>query len=325
SPATFAPQAPLTERALAAAIASTNAIQHPPAPPTPPPAPVTLDSTLGPDAVVGGDVQFQVSATGRDVASVAFAVDGSERASADASPADFGLDTTQLADGPHQLAVNVAFDGGGYAIAVWQITVANAAGSVWTPLGAPVELTIAKSWLPADATTTTTTTTAPAAPVVTPVLYRAAASAKAVTVKGLDAALVAYLGLNGAAREIQQTLQHAGLQPPPETGTEAVARMLGLRLGHPASEDYLELLPNEPVTRAEAAYSFAQVLRLDQWSAQYVQQAADSFTLPAFTPWQRRILTTAVHYVGYPYVWGGTSPTAEVDFGVHAQGGFDCS
>jgi cell wall-associated NlpC family hydrolase len=32
-----------------------------------------------------------------------------------------------------------------------------------------------------------------------------------------------------------------------------------------------------------------------------------------------------VHYVGYPYVWGGTSPTAETDFGVHAVGGFDCS
>ena len=32
-----------------------------------------------------------------------------------------------------------------------------------------------------------------------------------------------------------------------------------------------------------------------------------------------------MHYVGYPYVWGGTSPTAETLFGVHAAGGFDCS
>jgi cell wall-associated NlpC family hydrolase len=29
--------------------------------------------------------------------------------------------------------------------------------------------------------------------------------------------------------------------------------------------------------------------------------------------------------VGYPYVWGGTSPTAETEFGVHSVGGFDCS
>jgi cell wall-associated NlpC family hydrolase len=47
--------------------------------------------------------------------------------------------------------------------------------------------------------------------------------------------------------------------------------------------------------------------------------------LPELTPWQQRILTTAVHYVGYPYVWGGTSPTTETDFGVTAAGGFDCS
>ena len=68
------------------------------------------------------------------------------------------------------------------------------------------------------------------------------------------------------------------------------------------------------------------MLRLDDdWAAEYVQQTADSFTLPAFTSWQRQILTTAVHYVGYPYVWGGTSPTSETDFGVHAAGGFDCS
>jgi cell wall-associated NlpC family hydrolase len=32
-----------------------------------------------------------------------------------------------------------------------------------------------------------------------------------------------------------------------------------------------------------------------------------------------------VHYVGYPYVWGGTSPTPETLFGVHSAGGFDCS
>ena len=324
SPATFAPQAPLTQRALSAAISATNAIQHPPAPPAPPPAPVTLSSTLGPDAVVGGDVQFEVSATGRDVESVAFAVDGTGRENVAEAPYTIDLDTTQLSDGPHQLAINVDFVGGGYAIAVWQITVANAPGSILTPLGEPVELTIAKSWLPADTTTTQTTTT-PVEPVVTPVLYHAAAPAKSVTVKELDAALVAYLGLNGAAHEIQQTLQGAGLQPPPDTGTEAVARLLDLRLNHPANEDYLELLPNQPVTRAEAAYSFDQVLHLDQWSTQSVQQAADSFTLPTFTTWQRRILTTAVHYVGYPYVWGGTSPTAEVDFGVPAAGGFDCS
>ena len=56
-----------------------------------------------------------------------------------------------------------------------------------------------------------------------------------------------------------------------------------------------------------------------------VQAAADAFTLPELTPWQQRVLTTAVHYVGYPYVWGGTSEKAEAPFGIEAHGGFDCS
>jgi cell wall-associated NlpC family hydrolase len=165
----------------------------------------------------------------------------------------------------------------------------------------------------------------PSAPVVQRTLYRAAAPTQPVTIKQLDAALVGYLGLGDAARAIQSTLWKAGLQPPPNTGTEAVARMLGLRLNHPAPQDDLELLPLDAATRAEAAYSFAQVLRIGSWQTDAVRQAAQSFTLPALTPWERRILTTAVHYVGYPYVWGGTSPTAETDFGVHAAGGFDCS
>ena len=84
--------------------------------------------------------------------------------------------------------------------------------------------------------------------------------------KQLDAALVGYLGLGDAAREIQGTLQRAGLDPPPNTGTEAVARMLDLRLNHPAGQDDLELLPYQAATRAEAAYSFAQLLQLDDSS-----------------------------------------------------------
>ncbi|HTR33750.1 MAG TPA: NlpC/P60 family protein [Gaiellaceae bacterium] len=319
SAATFAPDAPLTERALAAAVKTTDAVQHPPAPPAPPPAPVVVTATAGPGAVIGGDVVVEIAATGRDVDHVAFAVDNAGRPDALAAPYDFDLDTTQLADGPHTLAANVAFAGGGYAICVWQVTVANAAGSAWTAPSAPVELPIAKSWLPAA------TPDVPVQPAVTPELYEALSPARAVTVKELDAALVAYLGLGAAAREIQATLRSAGLQPPPDTGTEAVARMLGLRLNHPARDDSLELLPNQAATRAEAAYSFARVLELDDWAAEEVQQAAASFTLPALSLWQRRILRTAVHYVGYPYVWGGTSPGAEEDFGVRAAGGFDCS
>jgi|SRR5579884_1537103 len=312
----FAPQSPLTQGQLEAAVAAADALQHPPAPPA---APVSVSSTVGPDAVVAGTVTVQVAATGGAVDHVAFAVDGAGVQTALLPPYALTLDTTKLPDGVHSLAVNVAFAGGGYAIATWNVTVANAPDAALTPIGQPVDLPIAKSWLPAPATAAATT------PTLAHPLYHATSATAPVTIKQLDAALVAYVGLARAAREIQTTLARAGLQPPPRTGTEAVARMLGLRINHPASEDWLEILPTQPATRAEAAYSFAQVLQLDDAEVQAVQQAADAFTLPTFTPWQQRILATAVHYVGYPYVWGGTSPTAETLFGVHSAGGFDCS
>ena len=40
---------------------------------------------------------------------------------------------------------------------------------------------------------------------------------------------------------------------------------------------------------------------------------------------QRQVLTRAVSFVGYPYVWGGTSEAAQQTFGKPEPGGFDCS
>jgi cell wall-associated NlpC family hydrolase len=311
STASFRPQSPLTQSQLAAAVAATDALQHPAV--TPPPA-VELSTNVGPDATVGGFVSVEVDVTGPEVDHVAFAVDGTGVVSTNEAPYALELDTTGLADGVHALAVNVAFTNGGYAIATWQVTVANAPGSILTPTDMPVPLTIVKSKLPANPATTPART-----------LYRALTPAAPVSVKKLDAVLVGYLGLGGAAREIQKALTDAGLTPPANTGTEAVARMLGLRLNHPAAQDGLELRPLQAVTRAEAAYSFAQLLHLDASSLESIQAAADTFTLPSLTAWQQRLLTTAVHYVGYPYVWGGTSPGPETLFGVSSGGGFDCS
>ncbi len=318
SPATFAPGAPLTQSALADALNVTDAVQHPALPAPPAPNPATILSTVPPDAVVSGTVPLEIQAPNQSVDHVDFAVDGTEVGTAVDAPYELELDTTALADGAHRLAVNVAFTGGGYAIAVWQVTVANASGLAPTAPTLPIALPVAKSRLPANSA-------APVQNAVQHSVYKAVSPARPVSLKQLDAALVAYLGLGGAAREIQGTLRDAGLRPPPNTGTEVVARMLDLRINHPAAQDDLELLPFQAATRAEAAFSFAQLLGLSNSAVSSVQQAADTFTLPELTSWQRQILTTAVHYVGYPYVWGGTSPTAETLFGVHSAGGFDCS
>jgi cell wall-associated NlpC family hydrolase len=148
---------------------------------------------------------------------------------------------------------------------------------------------------------------------------------RTVTVSQLDARLVRYLGLSPAAARFRQAVAAAGLAPPGRLGTETVARLLQLRFNHPAASDNLELRPGDPVTRAEAAYSLARVLNLAQWDIDRVNSLSASFSLPSLTVWQDRVLTRAVRFVGYPYVWGGTSEWPQVLFGVRDRGGFDCS
>jgi hypothetical protein len=146
-----------------------------------------------------------------------------------------------------------------------------------------------------------------------------------VTMAKLDGQLVRALGFGDEAAIFQQAAAAAGLRPPARFGTEVVARLLGLRINHLAPQDDLERVPTDPAPRAEAAYSAARILRLSDWEMRSVEAAAASFVLPALTPWQRRVLTTATSFIGYPYVWGGESEFPESPFGIQARGGFDCS
>jgi cell wall-associated NlpC family hydrolase len=146
-----------------------------------------------------------------------------------------------------------------------------------------------------------------------------------VTMSGLDAKLVAALGLTDTAKLFSQNAKAAGLAPPARFGTEAVARLLGLRTNHPAALDNLELSPSEPATHAEAAYSAARILRFGDSDAESAQELGESFVLPALSPWQKQVLSTAVRFIGYPYVWGGESETTSSPYGAQVHGGFDCS
>src|SRR5690242_140289 len=56
-----------------------------------------------------------------------------------------------------------------------------------------------------------------------------------VTMSALDAKLVTTLDLGVAAKLFTDGAKTAGLTPPSRFGTEAVARLLGLRTNHPAS------------------------------------------------------------------------------------------
>jgi cell wall-associated NlpC family hydrolase len=153
-----------------------------------------------------------------------------------------------------------------------------------------------------------------------------------VTVRELDAQLVGALGLLPAARRIRVAARDAGLAPVPILGTETVARLLGLRLNHPEGSDDLELSPSQPATRAEAAYSLARALALTPGQLSWLDQLGQTFSLPALDDWQRAVLGRALRFVGYPYVWSGTSETTQELWSatapggwVSAPGGFDCS
>jgi len=175
-----------------------------------------------------------------------------------------------------------------------------------------------------DPVTTTTTTTATTTTETTPAAPRQVANPdRPIPMWQLDARLVGALGLGDAASAFVKGARAAGLTVPSRFGTEVVARLLGLRLNHPASDDSLELRPQDTASRAEAAYSVAQILQLSDWEVPNIEEAAQSFALPTLSDWQKRIIDTAVSKIGMPYVWGGTSDGAETEFGVRSRGGYD--
>jgi len=156
--------------------------------------------------------------------------------------------------------------------------------------------------------------------------------ARPVTMRELDAQLVAAAGLLPAARSIRLAARAAGLEPTDMLGTETVARLLGLRLNHPAGSEHLERSPKTVASRAEAAYSLAKLRLVDGGRIAYIGGLASSFTLPVLTTWQRSVLSRALRFVGYPYVFAGSSEKTQKIWSATTRGGllsvpggFDCS
>jgi hypothetical protein len=146
-----------------------------------------------------------------------------------------------------------------------------------------------------------------------------------VTVISFDRALVEQLGLSDVAQAVQAETARAGLHPPSYFGTEAVARQLGLRFTQPHGREAIELFPHDAITRAEAAWSFAQALRFNGFRQAYDRQVFQRYQLPPMTAAQRKPLRLAVSKIGMPYVWGGETDTARGADGPQVHGGYDCS
>ena len=146
-----------------------------------------------------------------------------------------------------------------------------------------------------------------------------------VSLTELDATVVRALGATQAANAIRLVLRDAGLQPRTYAGTETVARVLGLRTNHPQGEEHLELGPAEPATRAEVAYSLVRALGVTTEQKAELVRLARGFALPRLDTVQTAVLRRALRFIGYPYVWAGTSESPQALATGIAPGGFDCS
>jgi cell wall-associated NlpC family hydrolase len=260
-------------------------------------APLAISSeTLWDDETVSGSVDWEATTSGPTPSRVEFWIDGTLSWTDHSAPYVFGRDggawdTTTIADGTYVLTVKAYSDDGQEADATISVNVANHRSGRAN--------------------------------------RHSAAASQPATMAELDRELVLSLGLGHAARQFRAGARAAGIKVPSRFGTEAVARLLELRLNHPAAQDFLELRPQDTATRAEAAYSAAQILSFgklaDSWQVGWTKEAAASFTLPQMTAWQIRILTVAFSKIGMPYIWGGTSDDAEAPFGVPSRGGYDCS
>jgi cell wall-associated NlpC family hydrolase len=146
-----------------------------------------------------------------------------------------------------------------------------------------------------------------------------------VTLRELDAQLVGATGLRSYARDLRLAAAYSGLAPRPWLGTETVGRMLGFRVNHLKNQEDLELQLSQPATRAEAAYSIARFLALQDSEIESVRLALEAFTFPELSAWQQTVLRRALRFVGKPYVWAGTSERPQQLLGRVLPGGFDCS
>ena len=106
--------------------------------------------------------------------------------------------------------------------------------------------------------------------------------------------------------------------------TEIAARYLGLRYNHPSTSDALEVSPRETIDRAEVAAILYRAMHVSSWSVAGLAEY-DNVTLPPLTARQKQIVTFALTYIGYPYVWAGEYPSKDSPYGAQAHGGFDCS
>jgi len=148
-----------------------------------------------------------------------------------------------------------------------------------------------------------------------------------VTTREVHRAIVLAIGFGDLAAGADALHMRDGtpIATPKDFGTLLIGMRIGLRYNH--SDESLDVGPDDPLSRAEVAWSLFRAAARPTWLHDSLSGYAD-MTLPNLTPKLQRVVSFAVRYVGYPYVWGGDwdEPTSTgYCCGAQPVGGFDCS
>src|SRR5262245_2492971 len=151
--------------------------------------------------------------------------------------------------------------------------------------------------------------------------------AAAVTTREVHRALVLAIGFGdlAAGADALHLLDGTPIDTPKDFGTLLIGMRIGLRYNH--GDESLDVGPDDPLSRAEVAWSLFRASTEPTWMHDSLSRYA-TMTLPNLSPKMQRVVSFAVRYVGYPYVWGGewNVPTSTGHCcGSQPIGGFDCS
>jgi hypothetical protein len=145
----------------------------------------------------------------------------------------------------------------------------------------------------------------------------------------MDRALVVALGLNSVVDGLNRikTVDGYGFARTSWFGFFIIANELHLNFDYPSSLERQEVLAPSPISRAFLAYGVWQSKTLSQWQLSSIQSYG-TIVLPQMNDIEKQVVTFALRYAGYPYVYAGEwyKPTGTgYCCGTQLQGGFDCS
>jgi hypothetical protein len=148
-----------------------------------------------------------------------------------------------------------------------------------------------------------------------------------VTTREVHRAIVLAIGFGdlAAGADALHLRDGTSIATPKDFGTLLIGMRIGLRYNH--GDESLDVGPDDALSRAEVAWSLFRAATRPTWLHDSLSPYA-TMTLPNLTPKMQRVVSFAVRFVGYPYVWGGdwNEPTPSgYCCGYQPVGGFDCS